>query len=80
MEDLPAWPASVFEDPTSLEMTRTGLATTKNKEFAATVKKWCKAFLLANGGNFDIHVDMQLFSIKLIFVLYKKSDIVSCCC
>ena len=40
MEDLPAWPASVFEDATTLEMTRTGLAITKNKEFTATVKKW----------------------------------------
>ena len=40
MEDLPAWPASVFKDPTTLEMTRTGLAITKNKEFTATVKKW----------------------------------------
>ena len=40
MKDLPAWPASVFEDPTTLEMTRTGLRITKNKEFTATVKKW----------------------------------------
>ena len=40
MEDLPAWPASVFEDKTTLEMTRTGLAITKNKEFISTVKKW----------------------------------------
>ena len=40
MEDLPASPASVFEDPKTLEMMRTGLAITKNKEFTATVKKW----------------------------------------
>ena len=40
MEDLPAWPASVFEDPTTLEMMRTGLTITQNKAFAATVKKW----------------------------------------
>ena len=40
MEDLPAWPAAVFKDPTTLEMTRTGLTITQNKAFAATVKKW----------------------------------------
>ena len=41
MEDLPTWPASVFEaDPTTLEMERTGLAVTNNTKFITTVKKW----------------------------------------
>ena len=40
MEDLPTWPASVFDDPTTLEMNRTGLAVTNNTKFATTVKKW----------------------------------------
>ena len=41
MEDLPPWPASIFDsDQTTLEMTKTGLAVTKNTQFASTVKKW----------------------------------------
>ena len=40
MEDLPTWPASVFDDSTTLEMERTGLAVTKSKEFISTIKKW----------------------------------------
>ena len=40
MEDLPIWPASVFDDTTTLEMTRTGLTITKNTQFVSTVKKW----------------------------------------
>ena len=40
MEDLPPWPASVFEDETNLEMNKTGLLVTKNKEFKSTVKTW----------------------------------------
>ena len=40
MEDLPTWPASVFDDPTTLEMNRTGLAVTNNIKFATNVKKW----------------------------------------
>ena len=40
MEDLSPWPASVFEDKTNLEMNKTGLLVTKNKEFKSTVKTW----------------------------------------
>ena len=40
MEDLPPWPASVFEDKTNLDMDKTGLLVTKNKEFKSTVKTW----------------------------------------
>ena len=40
MEDLPPWPASVFEDETNLDMEKTGLLVTKNKEFKSTVKTW----------------------------------------
>ena len=66
MEDLPAWPASVFEDPTTLEMTRTGLAITKNKEFTATVKKWRdKAkVILHDIGNATEVVQMELTSAR----------------
>ena len=40
MENLPTWPASVFDDSTALEMDRTGLAVTNNTKFATTIKKW----------------------------------------
>ena len=40
MEDLPTWPASDLDDPTTLEMNRTGLAVTNNTKFITTVKKW----------------------------------------
>ena len=40
MENLPAWPESVFEDATTMEMTKAGLAITQTKNFAATVKNW----------------------------------------
>ena len=40
MEELPPWPASVFEDETNLDMEKTGLLVTKNKEFKPTVKTW----------------------------------------
>ena len=41
MEDLPPWPASVFDsDLTTMEMDRTGLGVTNNTKFITTVKKW----------------------------------------
>ena len=41
MENLPAWPDSVFLDESNLEMDKTGLPTqVKNKEFKSTVTKW----------------------------------------
>ena len=66
MEDLPAWPASVFEDPTTLEIMRTCLTITKNKEFASTVKKWR---IEAKGIQLDIDsategVQMDLMSAR----------------
>ena len=66
MEDLPAWPASVFEDQTTLEMRRTGLAVTKNKEFTATVKKWRdkREAILHDIDNATEIVQMELVSAK----------------
>ena len=41
MENLPAWPESVFLDETNLEMDKTGLPThVKIKEFKSSVTKW----------------------------------------
>ena len=43
MENLPAWPESVFLDESNLEMDKTGLPTqVKNKEFKSTVTTWMK--------------------------------------
>ena len=66
MEDLPAWPASVFEDQTTLEMMRTGLTVTKNKEFTATVKKWRdkREAILHDIDNATEIVQMELVSAK----------------
>ena len=41
MEELPPWPASIFDtDPTTIEMTRTGLAVINNIRFITTINKW----------------------------------------
>ena len=40
MEDLQPWQESVFEDKTNLDMEKTGLLVTKNREFKSTVKTW----------------------------------------
>ena len=66
MEDLPTWPASVFDDSTTLEMERTGLAVTNNTKFITTVKKWRTE---AEGIKLDINtategVQMDLMSAR----------------
>ena len=41
MEELPPWPASIFDSyPKTTEMDRTGLGVTNNVRFIATIKKW----------------------------------------
>ena len=65
---------SIYDFKTAMEDINAAILDKYICAIAATVQKRCKEFLLANVENFehffDIHVELELVSIMLIFILY----------